>query len=182
MLKCGFVDADNPYAPSAAALEAPAPPTQEELTRKRHLMHEHSLRLAGTLFLIGGAFWIVAGLGAAVMTVVRIVNGHYDSLGNMFAMPPLFAALAALLLWFARGLRKLKKEVRSSVVLLSYVGLLAFPLGTIVSAWLLHLTASKKGKFVFRMITNASSPRLLMSNPTTVHCIGSSWRFLPCCF
>ena len=47
------------------------------------------------------------------------------------------------------GLRKLKSWARISGIVLSCLGLLGFPIGTLISVYILYLLVSKKGQFVF---------------------------------
>lgn len=46
-------------------------------------------------------------------------------------------------------MRAVNLKVRTAAIVLSVLGLLAIPIGTIISAYFLYLLASKKGEFVF---------------------------------
>jgi hypothetical protein len=57
-------------------------------------------------------------------------------------------ALCAVTLAVAYGLRGLRTWVRVPAILLSVVGLLNFPVGTLLSGYVLYLLLSAKGRFV----------------------------------
>ena len=64
-------------------------------------------------------------------------------------MGALLGALGALELWLWSGLRKLRRNVRVPAMILAGFGLLGFPVGTIISAYILYLLGSQKGVQVF---------------------------------
>jgi hypothetical protein len=57
--------------------------------------------------------------------------------------------LAAAQMWTGFRVRKLEKGSRVMVGVFSGLGLLGFPIGTLISAYILHLVFGKKGKVVF---------------------------------
>jgi len=54
-----------------------------------------------------------------------------------------------LMLIVARGVRKLLPWARTTASVLAGIGLLGFPLGTLINAYILYLLLSKKGKRIF---------------------------------
>ena len=61
----------------------------------------------------------------------------------------LFALLGAGQIWVGTGLRRLRRWARIPTGILSGLGLLGFPLGTVINAYILYLIFSQKGKMVF---------------------------------
>ena len=57
--------------------------------------------------------------------------------------------LGAGQIWVGVGLRRLRKWARIPTGILSGLGLLGFPLGTIINAYILYLVFCQKGKTVF---------------------------------
>jgi len=53
------------------------------------------------------------------------------------------------LIWVGTGLRRLRKWARIPTGILSGIGLLGFPLGTLINGYILYLIFSQKGKTVF---------------------------------
>ena len=52
-------------------------------------------------------------------------------------------------MWVGFGLRKLKRKVRYAAVGLAALGLIGFPVGTVISVYILYLLLSRKGEMVF---------------------------------
>ncbi len=49
----------------------------------------------------------------------------------------------------ARGVRKLAPWARITTIVLAAIGLLGFPVGTLINGYILYLMLSKKGKRIF---------------------------------
>ena len=126
----------NPYAAPQADLTQPVP-LNVEATRRHLLKHEASVKSIGILYTLGGIGLVLSGV----------------SLFAVAAPEPLIAvvllALGILQLWLAVGLRKLKKIVRIPTMILAGIGLIGFPIGTLISAYILYLLGSQKGVQVF---------------------------------
>lgn len=117
-----------------------------EAIRNEHLKHEASVKSIGVLYYLGGVGLVLVGgislLGAASggMGQERVAAG--------------FLAIVFLLLgigqfWVGTGLRRLRSWARIPTGILSGIGLLGFPLGTIINGYILYLIFSRKGKVVF---------------------------------
>ncbi len=59
------------------------------------------------------------------------------------------ALLGAVFFLLGRGLRRLRRGVRGPTIALAGLGLLGFPLGTLINGYILWLMLSKKGQLVF---------------------------------
>lgn len=109
-----------------------------ELTRKEHLKHEASVKSVGLLYLLAAAFLLLGGILSAV-------SGQ----GEGILIGLLFLVLGAAQLWVGIGLRSLKPWARVPTAILSGIGLLGFPIGTLINGYILYLVLSAKGKTVF---------------------------------
>ena len=132
----------NPYQPPQAEILVSSETSNAEAVRKAHINHEASVKSVGTLFLLGGILMFLAPLS----TVGRINELFHDPymLGTLTGT----LAISALYLWVGFGLRKLKRSRRIPATFLSGIGLLAFPVGTVISAYFMYLLLCDKGKVV----------------------------------
>ncbi len=111
--------------------------------RTSHINHEAGVKSIGTLYYLGAIAVIVAGFGmfglfaSSEGAVMSVVIGVF------------FLALGGLQFWLARGLRGLKAWARIPTGILAALGLLGFPVGTLINAYILYLLFSKKGNMVF---------------------------------
>ncbi len=136
---------DNPYAAPKANLE---PTTNEDETiRKAHLNTEASIQGVGSLYVFSGMLTLVRGLAALVGLGEKFpdpLNG--DGLAVVLLGP---LVLGVFFLAGGIGLRKLKRWSRIVATLGSALGLLIFPIGTLISAYILYLLWGKQGRMVF---------------------------------
>lgn len=133
----------NPYA--APRSEIAAPPTSDiEAARRLMLNHEASVKSIGALFILGALFLVFAG-GVSAITV----EASAEEATMTRVVGALFVALGVFQFWVALGLRKLNPKARGPAILLSALGLVAIPIGTIISIYMLYLLGSAKGRTVF---------------------------------
>jgi hypothetical protein len=110
-----------------------------ERIRLEHIKHEASLKSVGFLYFLGAPFVLLAG-----------VIGISSPASTSRILPSmLFLGLVALQLWGGIGLRRLQPWARIPSGILSGIGLLGFPIGTLISGYILYLLFSKKGATVF---------------------------------
>ncbi len=136
---------ENPY-------EAPqsfdAPPSQlsdAEAVRREHLKTEASIKSVGILYFLGGCALLLASFasfGAFGKTEGIEDLSRQATVGVLFAF-----AIAQFIVGSA--VRKLKPWSRIGIGILSGIGLLGFPVGTLINAYILFLTFGKKGQMVF---------------------------------
>jgi hypothetical protein len=112
--------------------------------RKEHIKHEASVKSIGILYYLGGAALTAVGLFGFAGAGMGNVVGAGELLIFIF-----FLLLGVGQLWVGFGLRRLRKWARIPTGILSGFGLLGFPLGTIINAYILYLVFSQKGKMVF---------------------------------
>lgn len=113
-----------------------------EQVRQEHIKHEASIKSVGFLYFLGAT---LLGLVSVVsLAVPRGNGGGLTSLMSLF-----FLVLAAVQIWLGIGLRGLKRWARIPSGILSGIGLLGFPMGTLINGYILYLLFSKKGAMVF---------------------------------
>lgn len=128
----------NPYAASEAVIEAPVE-NREAMEDMRHqfIKHEASVKSIGILYFIAAVLFGFVG-GAALFGA----NGNAGSGAIGFVV-------CALYLWLGISVQRLKAGSKIGIGILSGLGLLAIPIGTIINAYILWLVFSAKGKTVF---------------------------------
>ena len=119
-----------------------ASPAAEEM-RKKYLSHEASIKSIGLLYYLGGAALTLAALAS----VVAFLGGKGDL--QTAAVGFFFAIFAVAQIWVGTGLRRLRSWARIPTTILSGIGLLGFPLGTLINGYILYLVLSQKGTTVF---------------------------------
>ncbi len=134
----------NPYQTPKAEVREVVPGVSEAAVRIReeHISHEASVRSFGVLYYIGAAVLVVFGL-----TQIFLLTQRPDDAYAAFA--GLFLGLGLLYLWIGSGMRALRAKVRHVAGVFAAIGLLGFPLGTLINGYILYLSYSKKGQMVF---------------------------------
>lgn len=146
----------NPYAaPSASPYAGYAPPgmsqSEAERIRRELINHEASIKSVGSLYLLSAIF---CGFGLLVVVGLVIAslsgaNEGAETLGVTLGLSLLYVLLGAASYWIGKGLRQLDVKVRTPTVVLSAIGLLGFPFGTLINAYIIYLLVGEKGKRVF---------------------------------
>jgi hypothetical protein len=128
----------NPYAAPAAPVADVGASAEAEAIRRAHISHEASVKAVGLLYYLGGVGVTLAAaaslLGArdASVTLTLVLIGL--GVGQFFAG------------WAVRALRPWGRILGC---VLSGLGLLGFPIGTAINAYILYLFLSKKGRTIF---------------------------------
>jgi len=134
----------NPYAaPSAVVADVQPGLSEAESVRQAHIRHERQIKSIGALYF----------LGAAVFAISTVVLGGTIGTAPFSAafgtgMVAAYAVLAVISGTIGYGFRKLRPWVRIPGGIMSALGLLAFPLGTLVNTWALWAMFSAKGQVV----------------------------------
>ncbi|TWU26338.1 hypothetical protein Pla52o_01910 [Novipirellula galeiformis] len=142
----------NPYTPtSQVGPVSHALGDDVEAVRRYYLSHEASVKSIGTLYLLGAILMVPIGLAMIAMPVVAgIAEKVAPAEAILMAVIGLVYLTLGLLQGFtALNLWKLRPWARIVASVLSVIGLLAFPIGTLISAYFLYLLLSEKGQFVF---------------------------------
>lgn len=142
-------DAENPYAAPKAPVADPAS-TDAERIRKEHVKHEASVQSAGCLYYLSGAGLAMYALAMFALIFVGPEAGEEQLATGAVAggMSLAFAAMSAAFIAVGRGLRRLRGWVKVPVGILSGLGLLGFPMGTLINGYILYLVFSGKGSTV----------------------------------
>jgi hypothetical protein len=159
----------DPYAPPAADLinHADGGGASARL-RRAYLTHEASVRSVRLLYYLG--FWGIAMI-AVVLFSIAVAEGEDEVAAALVLLGP----LAALYFYIARGLDGLKPWARNVATIFSVIGLLSFPLGTLLNGYILYLFYSEKGQKVFseeyrRAV--AATPHIKYETPLLVKVLG----------
>ncbi|MEN1679387.1 MAG: hypothetical protein AAGJ46_07320 [Planctomycetota bacterium] len=140
----GLAPETNPFA-SPLAEDAPVEvaPSDVENERRRLLNHEASVKSIGSLYLLGSILYGL-GVSSAMFGLMAIGAGPAE-----IAVYVGMLGLAVLLFFVGRGLRSLSKWARVPAIVLSVIGLIGFPIGTLINLYFLYVLGSKKGADVF---------------------------------
>ncbi|MDV6033499.1 MAG: hypothetical protein F9B45_26100 [Phycisphaera sp. RhM] len=143
----------NPYAPTSHVSETEGFESDVESFRRRYLSHEASIKSIGVLYLIPGVLMLVFFVGmAGVAAVSLLVDGNgMQGMGLVEAalVVGLYGGLGAVQIYTGLGLRRFKIAARRLATVFSTIGLLMFPIGTLINGYILYLLQSQKGKVVF---------------------------------
>jgi hypothetical protein len=136
---------ENPYAAPQTFDAAPILDSDAEIIRKEHIKTEASIKSVGILYFIGGAFLLFAGIiGLTTPPVVEGVAGLAEQVTAI-----IFLILGIFQFILGAAVRKLKPWSRVGTGIASGIGLLGFPVGTLINAYILYLVFGRKGKMVF---------------------------------
>jgi hypothetical protein len=146
---CGFTlptSMENPYAaPESVITTVPVSNTESEQIRQEHLSHEASVKSVGSLYYLGA---ILLSLGFLAFSRTALNSGYMNGWG-LIVGSVLMLGIIVLQWKLATGLRQLRPWVRIPTIVLSIIGLIGFPLGTIISAYILYLMFAPKSKMIF---------------------------------
>lgn len=119
-----------------------------EAYRRRYLNHEASVKSIGTLYMLGAIFMVPMGV---IAVGAALFGAGDDPAGSaVFAVVgALYGGLGLLQGFVAVGLRRLRNWARIVAIVFSVIGLIAVPVGTLISAYFLYLLVSEKGRIVF---------------------------------
>jgi len=134
----------NPYAPPRAHVDDVAQfDSEAEEIRREHIKHEASIRSIGALYYLSGGLMCVLAIG--------LFTGAFATRTEPFMMgvAVAYVAIGVLMLFVARGVRTLRPWARTTTIVLAAIGLLGFPVGTLINGYILYLMLSKKGKRIF---------------------------------
>jgi len=129
------------WSPPQAEVQDPGVTGDEHAVavRRHYLYHEASVRSIGSLYYFVAILFIVSG-------IVGVAGEGGSAAAVAFV---LLAGLAAIQFWTGRALRTLKPWARIPAGIFSVIGLLGFPIGTLINGYILYLLFSAKGNTVF---------------------------------
>ena len=145
---------NNPYAASSVSYisEMIGIGSAEDI-RSFHLSHEGAIKSFGALFILGAAGLVIGGAFMFALAVSQILNPDSNApQGREFTLLGIamfYVCFSAGQGYAAWGLRTLNPSGRIIGTVWGAIGLIEFPLGTLMSIYLLYLLWSKKGATVF---------------------------------
>jgi len=133
----------NPYATPKAVVADPVA-SEAEVVRRTHITHEASIKSAGVLFILGGLGTLAMSAGLVIPAMANVEDRPgFVVIG--FAV----AALGVAYVAYGWGLRALRAWARTPAIVLAAIGLLGFPIGTLINGYILWLVLSGKGRRIF---------------------------------
>lgn len=140
-------EAVNPYAPPKARVDDVVQAGPEaEVLRRKYIKHEAAIRSCGILDYIGGVAFCFLGGGMLLSnTLYRSALGA----GALAAVAAVYLVIGILSIIVGFGIRRLRPWARIASVVLSAIGLLEIPIGTVINGYILYLLASRKGQLIF---------------------------------
>jgi len=134
-------EALNPYAAPAARVDDVAAHPAAEAIRRAHITHEASIKAVGILYYLGGTLM-------TIIAVASLIGAPRNDPGAA-AIMLLLVAIGVAQFFAGWGVRALRRWGRIAGCVLSAIGLLGFPIGTLINAYVLYLFLSKKGRTIF---------------------------------
>lgn len=140
----------SPYAPPrAAVVDAPSNAAgQAEAIRREHIRHEIQLKSVGSLYYLGGVMGVFGCLTTLAVLLMPTTGRAPPAPGFFIGLMLFYVVLSVGALFLGYGFRRLKPWVRIPGGILSGIGLLGIPLGTLINGWILYLMFGKKGQVV----------------------------------
>jgi hypothetical protein len=114
--------------------------------RREHIKHEASVRSIGGLYLFSGSVCLFGGL-AGLVAAGWGVEGLTGTMVVILCL--VYGLVGALSIAVGGALRALQPWARTVTIVLSVIGLIGFPIGTIMNAYILYLLCAAKGKRLF---------------------------------
>lgn len=144
---------DNPYqTPEFAHLPPQLPGALDAVAiREQHLSTEASIKGLGGLYVLSGSLLFLSGVGTLVVLVVQKAGG-FDGQSMepvVGIMSVVYLGLSVLHFLTGLALRKFKPWARIVAIVFAAIGLLLFPVGTLIGGYILYLLAGRKGNFIF---------------------------------
>jgi hypothetical protein len=136
----------NPYAPpQVTELSAPRPEHAEaEAIRQAHIKVEATVKSVGVLYYLG-AFLVLLASVSLFSIPMRRGEGAAGVVPMLLVVVVIGIAQGVV----AYGLRRLRSWARWPAVVLSCIGLLGFPIGTIINGYILSNLLGAKPSMVF---------------------------------
>src|SRR5712672_1863875 len=123
-------EAINPYAAPTARVDDAGANPEAEAIRRAHLSHEASIRAIGILYYLGGGALTIAGIAS-------LFGAEKEPAA--LAVAVLLIAVGAGQLVAGWGVRAFRSWGRVVGCVVAVIGLLGFPIGTLINAYILYL-------------------------------------------
>jgi hypothetical protein len=130
---------DNPYQAPKTNIQ-PADTTAEKI-RLENIRHETSIKSIGFIYYLTAFIMAPIAFGF-LMVAIEVTNPENILIAGGLILMIFF------LLWTARKLRQLKPTAKIPSTLISIIGLLAIPIGPVISLYTLYAIYCKKGRLI----------------------------------
>ena len=131
--------AENPYqAPESDITPADS---EVETIRLTHLGHEAAIKSIGLLYYFS-AFAVMLSAAAYAMQI------SIEPIAVNFTFALGLLGLGIFQFWIAVQVRRLRSSARIPIIIFSIIGLMGFPIGTVISAYILYVILCKKGRYI----------------------------------
>ncbi len=141
---------DNPYQAPTASVENRVVHrvdlSEAEALREEYLSHEAAVRSVGMLYYV---IVILTSISVVVVAAGLIISDNMQNIVEVLSIVAVVGLIALLQYWIGNGLRTFNRSARNVGGVFAALGLLQFPLGTALNAYILYLLFSAKGKMVF---------------------------------
>ena len=121
-----------------------------EQIRQYHLSHEASIRSFGLLYWFGGGVMLFLGGAMIVQSLMDILDQRQIGFPfEIIMISAVYIVVGLLQITVARGIRKFTPNGKIGGIIFGMIGLMGFPIGTLLCGYMLYLLLSAKGKFIF---------------------------------
>ncbi len=144
-----FSDENNPYRATSFEAGTGVPNVSgAEGIRMAHIQHEASIKSIGFLYMLGFLLCIIGifPLGAGL---IGLQGMGPQERALMAGIGVFYMLLGGFQGYTGYALRGLKTWARWTAVVFSAIGLIGFPIGTLISAYFLYLLLSEKANTIF---------------------------------
>lgn len=138
-----------PQTEGAVAVELVGEDVDAESVRRMYIKHEQAVRSVSLLYYVAAFFTGVGGVGMLIVMGTVAAEGGPEADGFLVVISAVNVGLSVLCVLGGNWLRRLDRRARPLVGVLSGIGLIHIPIGTLINGYILYLLFSKKGKVVF---------------------------------
>ena len=139
----------NPYAaPTAVVADVTPGVSEAEAIRTAHIRHERQLKGIGSLSLLVGFLGMLGGIAMVVGAFGAGVGASRGTDDFALGVGAAYISIAALTGFLGLGFRRLRPWIRIPGGILSGIGLLAIPIGTLLNLYILYSMFGAKGQVV----------------------------------
>ncbi|MBK8284704.1 MAG: hypothetical protein IPK97_07300 [Ahniella sp.] len=135
----------NPYAaPASVVVDRDDGSSADIGIREAHVRHEQVLKSIGSLYWFGA---LTSGL-IAIVSAITLATSESGSIAAGLVVGGLYGVFSLIAGFLGFGFRGLRPWVRIPGTILSGIGLLAIPIGTLFNGYILYLIWSAQGQVV----------------------------------
>ncbi len=138
----------DPYAPpSAFVTDVNRDQASLEAKRRQYIRHEILLKSVGSLYAFGFVFMFLAMIAILIPSFIAPTKAPIKG-AEVIGSVLIVLLFSGVLFFMAFGYRTLKPWVKIPGTILSTIGLLGIPFGTLINGYILYLIWCEKGQMV----------------------------------